>query len=437
MNVEIESLPNCIKSLRVELPPDKVNAARDAISRDFLHQARIPGYRPGKAPKAIIEKRFRKEIEEELTRKLVSESCASAIRDNKLNVISNPELEDLKLENGELKFTAKVITSPEFELPNYSGIAIKVPHAEVAEEEVNKAIDNLRDRFADFTDIEGRPLQMEDFVVLDYTPFVNCVPLKEAVAEAPSYLNPREDFWLKLAENSFFPGFTEQLVGLSKDEEKVVKITVPQDFPLESMRGVEIDFNVKVKELKQRNLPELNDEFAGKLIEGKTMEEVRAQVLEDLKAGKLRQIEESKRRQVTDFLATNVECELPTNFVRDEAQRIMDEIVRENQERGVQNDILEEHQAEIAENAKTSAKTRLKTTFILLRIAQKENLRISKAELEAEIANIGRRYGMTFEKAREVLEERRSLGRVEEELLVSKTLDFLISTASVSVESNP
>lgn len=434
MLVEIESLPNCIKSLRVELPSERVNAERETIARNFIQYAKIPGYRPGKAPKAIIEKRYKKEIEEELKRKLVSEGCREAIKEKNLKVISTPELEDLDLSGDSLRFTAKLTTAPEFELPEYKGIPIRIPLDTVPESEVENALQDLRERFADFAPLEGRPIAIDDFAVIDYEGFVDGQPLGEAIPDSPPYFNKREEFWIKVSSDAFLPGFAEQLVGAQAGDDKEINVTVPEDFPVESMRGKVIEFKVKVRELKQRILPGLDDEFASKVIEGKTLVELRQQIETDLQSVKTRQIEEAKRKQVTDFLAERVDCELPTNFVRSEAQRIMNDIVRDNQQRGVTNEMLKEHEKEIASNASSAAKNRLKVTFILLRIAEREKIEVEATELRAQVRNLSQRFNMSYEKTLETLEERGALGQVEEEILVGKTLDFLCSAASVSVE---
>src|SRR5215210_1234017 len=170
MNVQVESLPNCITTLRVEVPPEKVRQTQDKIAKDFTGQAKIPGFRPGKAPRQVVEKKFQREITEEVRKKLLSESCREAINEKKLRVLSVAEVEDIEIADDKtMRFTATLVTAPEFELPDYKKIPVRQHAADVTEAEVDEAIENLRNQSADFSDIADRGLQMDDFAVIDYS----------------------------------------------------------------------------------------------------------------------------------------------------------------------------------------------------------------------------------------------------------------------------
>src|SRR6202035_4121888 len=170
MNVEVENLPNCIASLHIELPPDLVTKEWNEVVKGVRQVARIPGFRPGKAPQNVVEAKFRKEIQEELTKKLVSETTREAIREKGLKVLSISEVDDVEFTpEKSMRFTATLITLPEFELPDYKGIAVKVPPAEVTDQEVEQGVQNIRERHATFSDVTGRVLEMNDFAVIDYS----------------------------------------------------------------------------------------------------------------------------------------------------------------------------------------------------------------------------------------------------------------------------
>src|SRR3954467_15147799 len=169
MKVEAETQPHSVARLNIELPTEEVSKEWDSLAANYAKYARIPGYRPGKAPKAVVEKKFRKEIQDELTKKLVSKSYHEAIAEKQLRVVSLTNLEDVEFgDDRSMRFRATVVTAPEFELPEYKNIPVELPSTKVEEEEIEKALDGLREQSADFTDVTGRPLAMEDFAVLDF-----------------------------------------------------------------------------------------------------------------------------------------------------------------------------------------------------------------------------------------------------------------------------
>src|SRR5882724_12914343 len=185
MKIEVEAQPGSVSTLRIELPPEEVSKEWDAIANSFARLAKIPGYRPGKAPRSVIEKRFRKEIHDELTKKLVSKSYYDAIEKKQLRVVSLTNLEDVQFgEDKSMRFRATVVTAPEFELPEYKNIPVQLPSTKVAEAEVETALERLRDQAADFTDVTDRELAMGDFAVIDFTGAIDGVSISEIVPEA-------------------------------------------------------------------------------------------------------------------------------------------------------------------------------------------------------------------------------------------------------------
>ena len=436
MHIELEPLPNCITAMRVELPPERVAQERQTILRDYQGAARLPGYRPGKAPTKLVEARYRKEIGEELQRKLISAATREAIAEKKLKVLSLADVEEVKLgQDDGLSFTAKVITAPEFELPPYQALPVKTPPPEVAEAEIDATIGRLRGRLADFQDIEGRGLEMDDFCVLDCAGRFEGQPVLEAFPGAPKELAGQDKFWIKLGPKTLLPGFCDALLGATPEETRTFGLEVPADFPAADLVGKRLDYTVKVRELKRQVLPEVNDEFAGKLIPGKTLEELKAQVRSEMAAERVSSIEEMKRQQIVGQLLSGVDFELPTEFVRQESRRIMDGIVRQNQERGISDEEIRTNTKEIIENAGRSAHDRIKSAFILTRIAEKEAIKVTPEDLDQRLDALAERHGMTRDKILRNLQEREALGSVREEILLGKTLAFLTSSASVEVVS--
>ncbi len=202
-------------TLRIELGPDVVSKEWDAIASNYSRYARIPGYRPGKAPRQVIEKKFRKEIQDELTKALVSKSYHEAIEEKKLRVVSLTDVGDVEFgEDRSMRFRATVVTAPEFELPDYKQISVQLPPITVSEAEVDAAVERLREQTADFVDAKDRALAMGDFAVLDFTGAIDGIPIAEIVPEASKNLHGGKKFWLHLAPENFLPKFCEQIVGM-------------------------------------------------------------------------------------------------------------------------------------------------------------------------------------------------------------------------------
>ncbi len=257
--------------------------------------------------------------------------------------------------------------------------------------------------------------------------------MNEVLPKVPRELAGREGFWIKMAPTALLPGFCDALVGAKAGETRDFPVELPADFALEDLAGKKIDYTVAVKEIKTQVMPELNDEFAGKVLPGKTLSDLTAQVRLEMSSERNLRIEETKRRQIIEQLLGAVQFDLPDSYVMNETRRIMSQIVRENQERGVTDEEIKEHSKDISTNADQAARDRLRGTFILTRIAEQEGIKVTREEFDNRINALAQRYEMTRDKLVENLRANDGLGQVEEELLVGKTLAFLSSNANVEV----
>ena len=434
MNVLVENLPNCITTLKVEVEPEKVSKAWDEVTSTYTKFGRIPGYRQGKAPKAIIEKKFSKEIREELEKKLLSEACKQAIQEKGIKMLSLTNVEEVEIgDDKTMKFTATMITHPDFQLPVYKGLVIPLPEVTVTDEEVDKSIEELREQAADFVDVaEDRGAQLGDFVVLDYRGTIDGVPVSEKFPKAGQPLTGNDDFWIHMVQEAFFPGFTEALVGTKPGETRTFEIEVPAEFPVEGLPGQKIQYVVTLKGIKTKVLPALDDAFANTIVAGKTLEEIRTVAREEIERQKKSHAEAAKRSEIMRQLLSQVECELPTEMVRSQTRRILMDIVKENQARGVPDDVLKENEQEILGGAAQNARDQIKGTFILLKIADAEGIKATQQEFDMRIAQLSARYDMKPEKLIKKLDERNAIDQILEEVLTGKVLDFLSANASVS-----
>ena len=434
MKVEVEKHPGLISKLQIELPPEDVAKEWDAIANSFARVAKIPGYRPGKAPRAVIDKRFRKEIQEELTKKLVSKSYHEAVEREQLRVASLTNIEDVQFgENKSMRFRATVVTAPEFELPDYKQIPVQVPDTKVSDVDVDEALDRLRDQSADFVDVPARGLEMGDFAVLDFDGSVESKPISEIAPQASKNLYGGKKFWLHLAADNFLPKFCEQLIGQKPGETRLVIVHFPEDFMVKELAGKKADYAVTLRDIKEKVLPAVDDAFAAKLVPGKTLADLRQMIEHDIEHAKEHDAERAKESQIVKFLHEQTQFELPPALLQNETRRALAELVQQNRERGVTDEMLKEKEKELIDGAASLAGHRLKTNFILHRIAEREKIQVVKEDIDFRLKQEAARYDISPEKMRKELQQKDALDDVAEQILLGKTLDFL--KANVSVET--
>src|SRR6266478_2038930 len=436
MKVDVEKQPDSTSTLRIELPPEEVSKEWDAIANSFARFAKIPGYRPGKAPRSVIEKRFRKEIRDEVTKKLVSKSYRDAIEQKGLRVVSLTNLEDVHLgDDKSMTFRATVVTAPEFDLPEYKNIPVQLPLTEVRKEDVDLALERLRQQSADFVDAPERELQMEDFAVIDFDGALGGKPIREIAPNASKNLHGGKKFWLHLAPGNFLPRFCEQIVGLKRGETRSVQVEFPADFPVTELAGKKADYAVTLNEIKEKVLPAIDDAFAAKIMPEKTLADLRHTIEHNLEHEKEHEVERAKEQQIVKFLHERISCDLPPPLLKNETRRALNELVHRNSERGVPDELLKGKEKELIEGAGALAANRLKTNFILHRIAEAEKLEVTREEIDERIREQAVHYNVSTDKMRKELEENDRINGLAEEILLGKTLDFL--KANVSIEATP
>jgi len=438
MKVEVEKQPDSISTLRIELPPEEVSKEWDEIANNFTRFAKIPGYRPGKAPRKVIEAKFRKEIQDELTKKLVSKSYRDAIEQKQLRVVSLTNVEDVKLgDDKSLRFSATVVTAPEFELPEYKNISVELPPTQVAEKDVDLALERLRDQSADFVDVPERGVDMEDFVVIDFEGTVDGKPISEVAPQANKTLHGGKKFWLRLAPDNFLPTFCEQLIGIKPGETRLVIVDLPADFAVIELAGKKATYPVTLGEIKKKVLPELNDEWAAKMMPGKSLVDLRHMIEHDLEHEKEHEVDRAREGQIVKYLHDKIQFNLPPVLLRNETRRALGELVQRNRQRGITDEMLKEKEKELVEGAGGLAAHRLKTNFILHRIAEKEKIEVTREDLQTQLREEAARYHVSPDKMRKELEEHDGMDNFAEQILLGKTLDFLKANVSVQQSVEP
>jgi len=434
MNIVVDKQPKCVATLKVEIPAEKVKGQRDSIVSGYARKARVPGFRPGKAPLNVIEKRFEKQISEELNENLFHLAIDEAIKKESLKVLDFGAPQDLiTTPDGGMAFTSTLTIAPEVTLPQYKGIKVTVPSDEVPDADLEEQLKSLQERFADFNDIEGRGAEMGDFAVIDYSSSVDGKPTEEFLGKPAGYIAGREGFWVKLDEKAFLPGFAAQVAGMQVGESKDITVTIPDDFPLADLCGKDVVFATSLKELKQSVLPEINDELADKLAPGKKLDEIKEMIRENMQEERKRRIEDMKVNQIIAHFTSSVDFELPEDLVAHETQNQADAMVQRGVQSGMSEEDIASQQAEIFASATNQAINNLRTNFILQEIAKAESLQVSDGELVSHLSRMAQQRKVAPKKFIKDIQRSGRLPSIRNSLLISKAIDFLVKEAEVEV----
>ncbi|MEI6070494.1 MAG: trigger factor [Verrucomicrobiae bacterium] len=432
MNVVCDPQPNCVVNLQVELPADRVSREWLSIAKDFQRQARLPGYRPGKAPQAMIDSRYAKEIRDELEKKLLNESINEAIQQKNLRVLTVSKVEDITIgDDKTMRFRASVVTAPEFELPDYSSITVEAAKRPVTDGDVEKWVEQFREPHATFDAVEGRPLAMGDYAVLTYEGKIGGQLLSDALPKAPAQLQGRRNAWILMDEGTLIPGFAKAIEGMAINDERAFELDVPADFPLADLRGSKVAYTTTLHGINARQLPPLDDALAEKIDPGKTMETLRSELRERLEKIAESQFDNAKRNGAIQYLLKHVQCELPAQAVEREVTGLLRDIVQENQGRGVSDDELRAHQDELVGVAQQSARDRVRANFLLLRIAEQEKIEVADSDMLMALSEMSRRYEIPVKKLIKDLRSREGLGPVRDQILMGKALDLIVKNVTV------
>ncbi|MDA0293343.1 MAG: trigger factor [Verrucomicrobia bacterium] len=430
MKVSVEKQPHCLATLRATVPAGLVQKKVEKLAGEYQRSAKLPGFRPGKAPVAVVARKYKDAIAEEAVKELLREAVDQGAKDNDLTVLNAFNLRHGEVGSADLDLSIDLTLEPDFKMPDVETFGLEVLEEVVTDEHVKGNIDMLLERMAEFTDIKDRPLQMGDYAVLDYDATVEGKPLGEVCPEAPSTMKGGEGLWVIMEEESMWPGFCAGLVGAKEGEDRTVEVTVPEDFAVPPLRGKKITHETKIRGIKSKKLPALTDEVAQKMA-GRTADELRAAFRQRLESAASEQTERKKRAAVVEHLVKSVEFEVPASMVMGEARRVVREIVEAEQMRGLSDEDLLSKKEEIFQHAQMGAQFRVKADFILTRLAREQKIQATREELTEHIASMAQRLSMPMDKLVKQLVKREALGSVEGEVVRDKALDFLASKVKV------
>lgn len=423
MNVTVENLAPCKKLLRIELPAATVDTEFDSMTKDFQRQANLPGFRPGKAPRDMVLKKYEADITDEVKKKLISNAYRDAIKSQKLDVVGYPDIEEIQFGRGQvMQFAATVETAPEFQLPEYKGLPAKRGPVNVTEADVERALMLLRERQAKFEPVQ-REAQTGDVVVVNYTGTVDGKPITD-ISPTARGLTKQQGFWIHIEPNSFIPGFADQLQGAKAGEKRTVDVEFPKDFVAPQLVGLKGVYEVEVAEVREKIIPPLDDALA-KSYEAESLEKLKEGVSRDLENELNFKNNKAVRGQLVRALLDQVTVDLPETALAHETRNVVYDIVRENQKRGVTQDLIEKQKDEIYAAASAGAKDRVKAAFVFQKIAEKEGLKVSQEDMAQRIYQMAAMYQIPADKFMKDLQKRNGFAEIHDQVLNEKVVDFL------------
>ena len=439
MNVQLNSVSDTRKNLVVTLDPSEVDAEHQAVVNSFVLQARIPGFRPGKAPAAMIAKRFGKEIADEFKQKVVAKAYRGALEKEKLPVLNIVNVEEGTIEPGTaVSITVAVDVRPDFILPDYSGLTTEAEPTDATEAEIENVIERLRAERADFKPA-ARPAQKGDFVKLAYTGSLEGKPIAEIAPDQQLYGKvPQTWEEVEGAQSGHLPGLGAQLAGVQAGDKKAVDIVFPADFTaVLPLAGKTARYEVEIQEVRERILPEMNEEFF-KSNQVANLEELRAQIVRNLKMQKEHANQMAARRQVTEAIAALVNISAPESMVEAETQGVLRQFIEENMRRGVPAEQFEKDKKSLFAGAQQTAEKRVKIQLILAKVAEAEKIEVGERDLDNFIYREAQRSNQRPEKlAKDLSKDRSRLRSIQESIIFDKAVDFLVSKAKVTVKTAP
>ena len=427
MSLQVERLEHNMAKLTIEVSAEELEGALQKAYQKQKGKISIPGFRKGKVPRQLVEKMYGPEIfYDDAANALITEAYAKAYDESGLDIVSQPKIDVTQIEKGKaFIFTAEVAVKPEVTLGQYKGIEVDSFSTEVSAEEVEAKLAEEQNKNARTITVEGRPVQDKDEVVLDFEGFVDGVAFEGGKGE---------NYPLTIGSGSFIPGFEEQLIGVEPEQEVEVKVTFPEDYHAEDLKGKDAVFKCTVHEIKAKELPELDDEFASEVSEFDTLEEYKADVEKKLREEKESTGKRAQEDQAVNAIIANAEMDLPEAMIETEARQMLDNFAQRLQQQGL---TFEQYMQftgmtvdKMTEEMRPQAEKRIKTRLVLEAIVSAENIEVSDERLDEEVAKMAEAYGMEVDKLKEYMGDREK-EQMKLDMAVQDAITFVVENAVV------
>ncbi|HEX6973031.1 MAG TPA: trigger factor [Vicinamibacterales bacterium] len=438
MKTEFIDVNETQKNLVVEIPSTVVDAEIDKVAKDYSKAARIPGFRPGKVPAKVVRQRFRDQILHDVAHGLIPRAVDEALREKGVEPVDTPDIKDVVVEEGQpLKFTASFETVPPIEPGDYGAITLQTPATAVDESNVEQALSSLRERAARYEPVEGRGVETGDSVVVDLTrtarekaetPLI-VVP-GEPAPEPKEQRDTHEGVTVEIGAQANPPGFDEELAGMTPGEAKTFNINYPADYAIQELAGTTVTYDVTVKAIRKRVVPELDDEFAKDMGDFENLEALRTRVRADLEHEAMHEREREMRADLLKQIASRVTFDVPASLLEREIDRRVEEFVRRLMDQQIDPMKVNINWEEFREKQREAASEAVRGALVLDEVARREHITATDAEVNAEVERYAERSGRSAASVKARLEKEGGLARLYSGLRREKTMDFLLSKAT-------
>lgn len=425
MSVQVEKLEKSMAKLTITVEAAKFDAAVDSAYQKNKGKIALPGFRKGKAPRAMIEKMYGTGVFlEDAANELIPEAYETAAKESELEIVAQPEIEVTQMDKGtDFIFTATVAIKPEVTLGDYKGIEVEKKEAEVSEEEITAEIDKAREANSRLITIEDRATEDGDTVIIDFDGYVDGKQFEGGYAE---------DYTLVLGSHSFIDNFEDQLVGKNLGEDVEVNVTFPEEYHVDELKGKPALFKVKIKEIQKKELPELDDDFAQDVSDFDTLDEYKADVEKKILENKENQIKREQEDQIIEKIIENAQMEIPQQMIAAQTRQMTQEFAQRLQSQGLS---LEQYMQftgltpqKMMEDLEPQALKRIQSRLVLEAVVAAENIEASDEEIDKELENMASMYQMEIDKLKELIgdDEKKQIGM---DLAVQKAVEFVVKEA--------
>ncbi|MCL2718065.1 MAG: trigger factor [Lachnospiraceae bacterium] len=425
MNLQVEKLEKSMAKLTIEVPASELEKAIEKAYQKNKGKISIPGFRKGKVPRPMIEKMYGKEIfYDDAANELIPGAYEKALDECTEEVVSSPKIEVVRIEAGEpFVFTAEVALKPEIKLGKYKGVKVAKSDNKVTDEEITAAIDKERERNARNIVVENRAVKDGDMTILDFEGFVDDVPFPGGKGD---------DYALTIGSGSFIPGFEDQLIGAEIGKELAVNVTFPEDYNAVELAGKDAVFKCTIKEIKEKELPELDDEFAAEVSEFETLTEYKDDVKAKLMKDKEKAALEAKEDAVIEAIINDSDIEIPAPMLETQKRQIVDEFAQNIRMQGLDMEQYLQYTGltvqTMADQMAPQAEKRIRTRLVLEAVVAAENIEATEEDFEEEITKMAENYRMEVDKVKEMMSENGKV-QIMKDIAVKKAVDFVVASA--------
>lgn len=421
MKIDLTDVSETQKTLTIEVPSEVVDAEIDRVARDYARQAKVPGFRPGKVPAGVAKQRFREQIMHDVMHELIPRSVGEALRERSIEPVDSPDIRDVTLEEGKpLTFTAAVETVPTFDPGSLTTLTAARPSAAIGDQQVDEALQRLRERGAKFEAVEGRPVADGDTIVLDISR-----------TSADGSKDQHDDVSIELGSSANPPGFDANLIGLEPGGQKSFSVHFPDDYAVKEMAGTDVTYEVTVKAVKHKALPELDDELA-KDLQFDSLAALRDQVRSDLQEEAADHAVRHVRSEVLKQLADRLSFEPPTSLVEREIERRLEEFAHQLMRQKIDPRQAGIDWPQFRESQREAARAAVASALALDEIARRDGIAVTADDVDKEVEKFAVRAGRTPAALRAQLEKEGGLDRLTAGLRREKALEHALGQASIS-----